>query len=100
MNRARFITAARLEFLAQIVYHNEAQLGLGERFTTAVEEAVARAVAFPSSGSPSRAKTRKIIVKGFRFSVFYRPEAEGVVVFAVAHHTQRPFYWLSRTRAR
>lgn len=100
MNRARFITAARLEFLAQIVYHNEAQPGLGERFTTAVEEAVARAVAFPSSGSPSRARTRKTIVKGFHFSIFYRPEAEGIVVFAVAHHSQRPFYWLSRTRAR
>ena len=100
MNPARFITAARLEFLAQIIHHNEAQPGLGERFTTAVEEAVARAVAFPSSGSPSRAKTRKIIVKGFRFSVFYRPEAKGIVVFAVAHHSQRPFYWLSRTRAR
>ena len=28
MNRARFITAARLEFLAEVVYHNEAQPGL------------------------------------------------------------------------
>ncbi len=100
MIRARFITAARLEFLAEVVYHNEAQPGLGERFTTAVEEAVARALAFPLSGSPSRAKTRKIVVKGFRFSVFYRPEGDGIVVFAVAHHSRRPFYWLSRTRAR
>jgi toxin ParE1/3/4 len=100
VNRARFIAAARLEFLAEVIYHNEAQPGLGERFTAAVEEATARALAFPLSGSQSRAKTRRIIVKGFRFSIFYRPEPDGVVIFAVAHHSRRPFYWQSRTRAR
>lgn len=100
MNRARFIAAARLELLAEVIDHNEAQPGLGERFTAAVEEATARALAFPLSGSPSHAKTRRIIVKGFHFSIFYRPEADGVVIFAVAHHSRRPFYWQSRTRAR
>ena len=39
MKRARFIAAARLEFLAEVIYHNEAQPGLGARFTAAVEEA-------------------------------------------------------------
>jgi plasmid stabilization system protein ParE len=98
--QARFIAAARLEFLAEIVYHSEAQPGLGERFAAAVEEATARAVGFPLSGSPSRAKTRRIIVKGFPFSIFYRPEADEIIIFAVAHHARRPFYWQSRTRAR
>ena len=32
------------EFLAEVVYYNEAQPGLGERFAAAVEEAAARAV--------------------------------------------------------
>jgi len=73
---------------------------LGERFTAAVEEAAARALAFPLSGSPSRANTRRVIVKGFRFSPVYRPEPDGIVIFAVAHHSRRPFYWRSRTRAR
>jgi plasmid stabilization system protein ParE len=100
VKRARFIPAARLEFLAEVTYHNEAQPGLGERFTVAVEEAAARALAFPLSGSPSRGRTRRIIVKGFRFSLYYRPEPDGIVVFAVSHHSRRPFYWLSRTRAR
>ncbi len=99
MKRARFIAAARLEFLAEVIYHNEAQPGLGKRFTAAVEDATARALAFPLSGSPSRAKTRRIVVNGFRFSIFYRPEPDGIVIFAVAHHSRRPFYWQSRTRA-
>jgi plasmid stabilization system protein ParE len=76
------------------------QPGLGERFTAAVEEATARAVGFPLSGSPSHAKTRRMIVKGFPFSLFYRPEPDEIVIFAVAHHARSPFYWQSRTRAR
>ncbi|MGQ0603069.1 MAG: hypothetical protein ACT4QE_15410, partial [Anaerolineales bacterium] len=51
MSRARFIAAARLEFLAEVIYYSEAEAGLGARFTTAVEEAAARAVAFPLAGS-------------------------------------------------
>ena len=100
MSRARFIAAARLEFLAEVIYYNEAQPALGQRFAAAVEEAAARALAYPSAGSPSRAKTRRVILKGFPFSLIYRPEVDGIVVFAVAHHARRPFYWRSRTRAR
>ena len=42
MNSARFVPAARREFLAEIVYYNQEQTGLGARFTAAVEEATAR----------------------------------------------------------
>jgi hypothetical protein len=97
VSRARFVAAARLEFLAEVVYYNEVQSGLGERFTAAVEEAAARAVGFPLSGSPFRANTRRMIVKGFPFSLVYRPESDEIVIFAVAHHSRRPFYWQSRT---
>jgi toxin ParE1/3/4 len=100
VKRARFIAAARLEFLAEVAYYNEAQAGLGGHFAAAVEEAAARAVSFPLSGSPSRAKTRRMIVKGFPFSLFYRPASDEIVIFALAHHARRPFYWQSRTRAR
>jgi hypothetical protein len=27
-------------------------------------------------------------------------EPDGIVIFAVAHHSRRPFYWRSRTGAR
>ena len=100
MSRARFIAAARLEFLAEVIYYNEAQAGLGPRFTAAVEEATARALAFPVSGSPFRADTRRVFVQDFPFALIYRPEPDGIVIFAVAHHAKRPYYWQSRVRAR
>ena len=96
----RFVAAARLEFLAEVVYYAEVQPGLGRRFAAAVEEAAARIAGFPLSGSPSRANTRRIIVKDFPYSIFYRSEADEVVIFAVAHHARRPFYWQTRARSR
>lgn len=100
MNQARFVAEARREFLAEVAFYHEAQSGLGARFTKAVEEAAARAVAFPSAGSPSIANTRRVILKGFPFSLFYRPEGTGIVIFAVSHHARRPGYWVGRASGR
>lgn len=100
MKRARFVAAARIEFLAEIAYYNDAQPGLGERFIASVEDAAARATAFPLAGSTSRANTRRMIVKGFPFSLIHRLESDEIVVFAVAHHARHPFYWQPRLRAR
>lgn len=97
MKRARFIAAARAEFLAEVIRYTEAQPGLAERFVGAVEGTAVRALAFPLAGSPSHLNTRSLIVHGFPFSIVYRPEEDGIVVFAVAHHARRPHYWQSRT---
>ena len=102
MNRARFIAAARVEFLAEflaeVVRYSEAQPGLRERFAAAVEGAAARALAFPLVGSPSHSGTRSLIVQGFPFSIVYRPEEDGILIVAVAHHARRPWYWKARAR--
>jgi toxin ParE1/3/4 len=100
VKQARFVADARIEFLAEVVYYTEIERGLGLRFASAVEEAAARAVTFPRSGSPSRAKTRKIIVRGFPYSVVYRVEEGEIVIYALAHHSRRPHYWQSRTRSK
>lgn len=100
MRRARFVAAARQEFLAEVAYYNEEQPDLGSRFAAAVEEAAASALAFPLAGSPSVSNTRRVFLKGFPFSLFYRTEGNGIVIFAVSHHARRPGYWVGRTRGR
>ena len=100
MKRARFVAAARQEFLAEIAYYSEVQTGLGARFTAAVEEAAARALAFPLAGSPSGSGTRRVIIKEFPFSLLYRPDNDGIVIFAISHHARRPGYWIGRTHGR
>lgn len=96
MKRVRFLAEARREFLAEVAYYEKLQAGLGGRFRAAVEKSTSIATAFPLAGSPCASETRRVIVKGFPFSVVYRPEDAGVVVFAVAHFRRHPEYWLAR----
>jgi plasmid stabilization system protein ParE len=98
VTRARFISVAAREFLAEVAYYDEATPGDGARFTAAVERATALALAFPLAGSLSAVGTRRVLVRDFPFSIVYRPEAGGIVVFAVAHSSKRPGYWQSRVR--
>jgi hypothetical protein len=75
VRRARFVAEARQEFLAEVAYYNEAQPDLGVRFTKAVEEATARALAFPLSGTRRLLQTRgAFFSKSFlsRFSIGQR----------------------------
>lgn len=96
MKRARFVALAQQEFLQQVAHYEQVQKGLGERFIAAVESALTRAVAFRLAGAPAVAQTRRVIVKGFPFSLFYRPHSDGIIIFALAHHARRPGYWAER----
>lgn len=100
MKRARLIAPARREFLAEVAYYNGKEPGLGVRFSAAVEEAAARAVAFPFAGSPASKSTWRVFVKDFPFALVYRPAEEGIVIFALAHHSRRPEYWHLRVQER
>ncbi|MBI3901419.1 MAG: type II toxin-antitoxin system RelE/ParE family toxin [Nitrosomonadales bacterium] len=97
MKRARFIAEARREFLAEVSYYNKAQEGLGARFTAAVEEAAARALIYPLAGSlAEETNTRRVMLKDFPFALHYRPEQNGILIFAVANHLRSPNYWQNR----
>lgn len=93
MSQARFSVPARREFLAEVAYYREIQPALGERFAKAVEHATELALAFPDAGIPSFANTRRVLVKGFPFSLIYLPKPYGILIVAVAHHARRPGYW-------
>ena len=96
MRRVRFLAEARDEFIAEVAWYEKAQSGLGGRFRKAVEESTSIATAFPLAGSPCVAATRRVMVKGFPFSVVYRSEDTGLVVIAVAHFRREPGYWRNR----
>jgi hypothetical protein len=96
VKRARFAAPARRELLAEVAYYEAKETGLGGRFLVAVEEATARALAYPLTGTPASERTRRIFLKDFPFALVYRPDDMGLVVFAVAHHARRPGYWRNR----
>lgn len=96
MTSVRFLPAAETELLREVAYYSIARTGAGLRFQASVEVAIARAVHHPLGGAPSFKETRSILVKGFPFSIVYRPSAHEVLVVAVAPHRKRPQYWSSR----
>lgn len=100
MTSARFVPAARREFLAEIIHYDQEQAGLGARFNAAVEEAAARALAFPHAGSSAAGNTRRVLLQGFPFSIVYREVASGIVIFALAHQSRRPDYGAARVQDR
>lgn len=98
MKQFRFIGPAREEFLAEVAYYRRIQANLGLRFVAAVEEAAARALAFPSAGTPVILGARRVTVKTFPFSLIYRSTIDGIVIIAVAHQSKRPGYWRDRAK--
>lgn len=96
MRKVKFIAPARREFLKEVGYYNEQQSGVGADFAEEVEAATARALAYPDAGSPASKSTRRVLVNRFPFSIIYRPDSDGIVVFAVANHSRRPEYWAPR----
>ena len=96
MKEVRFLEEARLEFLAEVVYYENMERGLGERFRIAVEAATMLAAKIPLAGAPWKHGTRRVFPKNFPYSVVYRSDADGVVIFAIAHFRRKPGYWRGR----
>ena len=97
MNRVRFVEPASLEVLAEVGYYHRVEAGLGTKFLEAVEDATARALAYPLTGSPAQHRTRRIFLRDFPFALVYRSDEQGITIYALAHHARRPGYWRSRT---
>jgi toxin ParE1/3/4 len=100
VNRARFVEPARLEVLAEVVYYRRLDAELGARFLEAVQDATARALAFPQAGSPAQSGTRRVYLKDFPFALIYRSDDQGITIYALAHHARRPGYWRNRRDTR
>ena len=96
MIKVRFLPAAEIELMKEVTYYSKARTGTGIRFQAAIQVAVSRAATHPLGGAPSFKETRSILVKGFPFSVVYRPSKQELLVVAIAPHRKRPQYWASR----
>lgn len=92
-----FVEPARLEVLAEVAYYRRIEAGLGTRFLEAVEDATARALAYPLAGTTAQNRTRRVFLRDFPFALVYRSDERGITIYALAHHARRPGYWRSRT---
>lgn len=97
MKQVRFHPLADAEVEAETRYYRrQASAEVSRRFVKAVEQAARLALEFPNAGSEGLAKTRRLQLEGFPHSLVYSLDEEGIVVFAVAHHSREPGYWRTR----
>jgi hypothetical protein len=91
-----FHPEAQAELVAAAHYYEEQRSGLGDDFLTQVEQALAVALQYPSSGTPLGSGFRWVLTQRFRYAVVYREIENGIIVIAVAHLRRRPGYWRKR----
>jgi len=96
MKPARHHPHAENELIKSALFYDERNRGQGERFLKAVEEAEAAICKQPLWGQPYEAGTRKWRVKKFPFALIYKEFPDHILVFAVAHFSRRPGYWVER----
>jgi toxin ParE1/3/4 len=85
-----FRAAAQREFTAAAKWYEEQSPGLGTRFQFAVEEAISRLSATPTSFAQSEKGVFEIRVTQFPYCVYYRVRGDQIVVLAVFHHARDP----------
>ena len=71
--------------------------GAAQRFYTAVDTVVQRIAATPDQGAPFGSRFRWLRLRRFPFLLYYEVlDPSRVKVYAVAHASRRPGYWLRR----
>ena len=96
MSPVRYHQAAEDELLREIGYLELQATGLGRQFFAEVRRAESLIAQFPESAPEIASGIRKRVLRKFRYSLIYSIEEEGVLVLALAHHSRRPDYWVSR----
>jgi plasmid stabilization system protein ParE len=72
---------------------------LGERFNLAFAEVVEMLLMFPEVGRElGEHSVRRMNLRNFSYHLIYRAEGDYLVIYAIAHHKQRPGYWTDRLK--
>jgi plasmid stabilization system protein ParE len=93
---ASFNSLAEAELREAVHYYESEAPGLGRRFLSGVEFALAEVLNHPLTGSPLRGDVRRKSVVRFPYQLLYRVVGDEVRVLAIMHKRRRPLYWVER----
>jgi len=94
--RVVFRRATRAEFDAAAMWYEDRQTGLGTEFVSEIDHAVELASSHPDRFPVKHGNIRCVQARRFPYSVFFRPEADRIVVLAVFHARRDPAVWQTR----
>jgi plasmid stabilization system protein ParE len=79
-----------------VAWYDGQREGLGDAFQARLDQALEQIDRMPEVHQVLFQTVRRVFVKVFPFSVYYRMEAGEVIVLAVAHSRRDPGRWKSR----
>jgi len=92
----RFHPEALQEFEQAVLYYDERQVGLGERFAASVVSAIDSIVTSPDRGSILEFPVRRRLTRVFPYAVLYAELQDHVLIVAIMHCHKNPSYWKVR----
>ena len=95
--RISFHELAEFELNDAAIFFEIKREGLGLRFLSAVEAAVAYIREHPEASPVLLQDVRHKVLTRFPYSVIYSIKPDRIRILAVANQKRRPFYWRGRT---
>ena len=96
MKSVHYLLPAENELLDAARYYEIQVSGLGMRFMSAVDAAVADIGSNPERWPLIRNGVRRRLLPRFPYALLYRVDHDEVVILAVMHLSRRPNYWTTR----
>lgn|SRR5215213_1910061 len=91
-----FHELAELELNDAALFLEIKREGLGLRFLSAVEAAVAQIQAYPQASPIIIQDIRGKVLRRFPYSIMYSIKPDHIRILAIANQRRRPFYWRTR----
>jgi plasmid stabilization system protein ParE len=84
------------EFLAAVKWYEDQRRGLGTEFELTCRAAIALIEQHPLSFPIVHSEIRRVVLRRFPYSIFYRARESETVIVAVMHERRDPRRWRSR----
>lgn len=93
-----FHPEALIEFQQAAHYYEDRQTGLGERFTSCIENGIQKICEEPQRWRILREDVRRYLVHVFPYAILYSIESGYILIIAVMHCSREPGYWSHRLK--
>ena len=94
--KVRFISPASSEMNQAIDYYNHQLPGLGFRFFQEISSSIKLITTFPEGWIKISENTRRSIIKGFPYAIYYALEDEEIIITAIANLHRNPESYKNR----
>ena len=91
-----FYRAANNEFIEASTWYEEKRAELGIEFIAEVEHCIALISEHPTRYAVVYQEIRRIVINKFPYSIYFRVEAEQIIILAVFHSRRNPAIWQTR----